>query len=117
MRCDSSIVMIASAAMARMPANFASDARSSSSLRLGVIGVNAACNAGSTPRRGGRRRSEDADSERKVDVLGAMGNAELLVHTLLVGVHGLRADEQLLADLGGRVALGHESEHVAFALG
>src|SRR5678815_2859978 len=104
MRCASSMVMIASAAIARIPANFASDARSSSSLRQrsarsSVMSVRLCRSAP------GWRvcRPEDPDLQREVHVLGAMGDPQLFVDALLVCIDGLRADEQLLADLRRRV--------------
>src|ERR671912_1555085 len=124
MRCSSSTVMMASAAIARMPANFASDARSASSVRRCSSAIAALSAAGfmslrADPSSGaGRRvrRTQDADLQREIHVLGAVRDPELLVHPLLVGVDRLGADEQLLPDLRGRVALGNEAQHVTLAL-
>src|SRR6185503_11318364 len=118
MPCDSSIVMIASAAIASIPANFASDARSSSSLRVG--GIDGVTSMRRELRRSATRcrvrRAQNAHLQSEIDVLGAMRDSELLVHALLVRVHGLGADEQLLADLRGRIPLGNQSKHFPLAL-
>src|SRR6185312_14581693 len=107
--------MIASAAMARMPEYFASDARSASSARSCVmirermyscwaasrtIAAPAISHAVSTS-----RLREDTQLQ-----------PELLLDALLVRVDRLRADEQLLADLRRRIALGHVAQHVTLAL-
>ena len=41
-----------------------------------------------------------------------MGQPELFLDALLVRIHGLRADEQFLADLRRRVTLSDEAQHV-----
>src|SRR5688500_7081214 len=102
--------MMASAAIERMPANFASDARSASSVRRCSSEIAALSAAGfislrrADPSSGARRRvrrAQDADLQREIHVLGAVRDPELLVHPLLVGVDRLGADEQLLPDLRG----------------
>src|SRR6185437_9481221 len=118
--------MIASAAMARMPEYFASDARSASSARSCVmsrermyscwaasrtIAAPAISHAVSTS-----RLRENTQLQRELYVVRPVRQPELLLDALLVRVDGLRADEQLLADLRRRVALGHVAQYVALAL-
>src|SRR4051812_17806410 len=58
---------------------------------------------------------EQAETQRELHVVRAMVEVELFLNALLVRVDGLRADEQLLADLRRRVALADEPQHVALA--
>src|SRR5690349_23883236 len=60
---------------------------------------------------------EQSQLERKLHVVGTVGNPELLLDALLVSVHGLRAYEQLLTDFRRGIALSDEPEHVLLALG
>src|SRR6185369_13285423 len=62
-------------------------------------------------------RLQQPEPEAELHVIGAVREAELLGDALLVRLDRLRADEQLLADLGRREAAGDVDEHVALTLG
>ena len=47
--------------------------------------------------------------------LRSVSHVELGQHTLHVGFYRALANEQLLGDIGVRVAVGHEHEHFLFA--
>src|SRR3954470_22068879 len=64
----------------------------------------------------GSRFREQAQLQRKLHVVSAVGNPELLLDALLVRVHRLRADEELLTDFRRGIALRYEAEHVLLAL-
>src|SRR4051812_30836546 len=118
--------MIASAAIARIPENFSSDARSSSCTvccsrsRLRTYHCCTPRSASRAPAiSDGMSRSglrENSELQSHLDVIGAMRQAELLLNALLVSIHRLRADEELLTNLGRGVTLRHETQHVALAL-
>src|SRR5690606_20374409 len=55
-------------------------------------------------------------ADGKTDELGAVGEPEFLHDAGTVGVDGLGADEELLADLAGAVALDGEGHHFPLAL-
>src|SRR5690606_22467262 len=59
-------------------------------------------------------RLQQAGLQREPHQLGAVLEAELLHDAGAVGVDRLRADEELLADLGGAVALGGEGGNLPF---
>src|SRR5450759_2276505 len=65
----------------------------------------------------GKLLREQPDLEREVDVIATVRKPKFLVDPLLVGVDGLGADEQLLANLGRAVPAGDELEDVLLALG
>src|SRR6476661_2807384 len=106
--------MIASAAMPRMPENFASDARNASSIRLRARSRDSTTNwrtrtSASRPLTTSNevdrsRLHEKAELERQLHVVRSVRQPELFLNALLVRVHRLWADEQTLADLGCRVA-------------
>src|SRR6185437_7698553 len=118
--------MMASAAMARMPEYFASDARNASSARSCVTSRERMYNCWAASRTIAApaishamttsRLREDTQLERELNVVRPVRQSELLLDALLVGVDGLGTDEQLLADLRRRVPLRHEAQHVALAL-
>src|SRR5689334_115196 len=126
MRCDPSTVMIASAAIPRIPENFASDSRSASSTccpersRASTM----TCRIRTRTRTALTMTSaidrsilhEESQSKRELDVVGPMRQPELLLNALLVCVDRLRTDIQLLSDLWRRVPLRHEAKHVSFTL-
>src|SRR5688572_26271074 len=60
---------------------------------------------------------EKPELQRELHVLRPVREAELLGDALLVGIHRLRADEKLLADLRRGVARRDEPQHVAFPIG
>src|SRR5215211_4227553 len=102
--------------MPRMPENFASDARNASSTRWRARSRDSTMNcrtrtSASRPLTTSRevdrsRLHEKAQLERELHVVGSMRQSELLLNALLIGVDGLRADEQPLADFRRGVALG-----------
>src|SRR3954469_16766581 len=59
---------------------------------------------------------EESETKAELHVVGPVREAQLLGDALLVRLHGLGADAQLLADLGRRVAAGHENQHISFPL-
>src|SRR6185369_9793738 len=62
-------------------------------------------------------RLQQPEPEAELHVVGAVREAELLRDALLVRLDRLRADEQLLTDLGRREAAGDVDQHVALTLG
>src|SRR5690348_16283335 len=62
-------------------------------------------------------RLQQAEPKAELHVIGAVREAELLGDALLVRLDRLRADEQLLPDLGCGEAAGDVDEHVALTLG
>ena len=62
------------------------------------------------------RLHEKAELERELHVVRSVRQAELFLNALLVRVDGFGTDEQTLADLRRRVALGNETQHVSLAL-
>src|SRR6185437_17047634 len=61
--------------------------------------------------------AQQPQAQRELHILGAMRQADFLMNALLVGVHRLGADPQLLADFGRGVALGRIAEDLALTLG
>src|SRR4051812_14978835 len=60
---------------------------------------------------------EEPQLQRQLNIIRPVVQAELLLDSLLVGIDGLRADEQPLTDLRRRVSLSDELEDVLLALG
>src|SRR5436190_13693595 len=118
--------MIASAAMPRMPENFASDARNASSIRLRARSRDSTmnCRTSTNARRPLTTRNEvdrsrlheKAELECELHVVRSVRQPELFLDALLVRVHRLWADEQTLTDLRRRIALRDEPEDVSLAL-
>src|SRR5258708_16818069 len=69
-----------------------------------------------------RRKSRDgrlkqSELEGKLHVIGAVREAQLVVDALLVGVHRLGADRELLANFWRGIAFSDEAHHGALAVG
>src|SRR6187200_2945272 len=121
-----STVMIASAAMPRMPANFISDARSASSTLLRALNRDSTsnCRASTNASAVLTTRSEidrsglheKSELQRELNVLRSMRQTQLLLNSLLVGVDRFRTDEQALTNLRRRIPLCNEAQHVTLAL-
>src|SRR6476659_6067303 len=118
--------MIASAAMARIPENFPSEARSASSTRrrarnrVSTMNCRASTSASRTLTTSNEvdrsRLHEKAELERKLHVVRSVRQAELFLNPLLVRIHRLRADEQTLPNLRRGVPLRNETPDVSLAL-
>src|SRR5512146_1659718 len=64
----------------------------------------------------GSSLSEQPQLQRELNVVGAMCQAKFLLDPLFIRVDGLWTYEKSLADLGGGIALRHQSKHVALTL-
>src|SRR5512143_1887692 len=60
--------------------------------------------------------SEQPQLQRELNVVGAVCQAKFLLDSLFVRVDSLWTYEKSLTDLGGGIALRHQTKNVAFAL-
>src|SRR5512146_1536700 len=61
--------------------------------------------------------AQQPQAQGELHVLGTVRQSDLLMNALLVSVHRLGADPQLLSDFRRGVPLGGIAEHLALALG
>src|SRR5262245_6438551 len=59
---------------------------------------------------------EESELQRELNIVRPVRQTKLLLNALLVRVDRFRAEEQFLTDLGRRVTLRDEAQHVALAL-